>query len=88
MLIRSQDKLRLVPFNRPLVIFQGAIFFSEEIPESDGHLLGIYDSTARCIEILDEIQKEFQYSNHYSGSGANCSDCQSWNYGVYEMPEK
>ena len=88
MLIRSQDKFRLVPFNRPLVIFQNAIFFNEEIPESDGVLLGKYDSTDRCLEILDEIQNEFRYSNHYSGSGVNSSNCQNCGYGIYQMPEK
>lgn len=88
MMIRSQDKFRLVPFNRPLVIFQNAIFSNEEISESDGVLLGKYASESRCIEILDEIQSNFQYANHYSGSGVNCIDCQNWEYGVYQMPEK
>jgi hypothetical protein len=88
MMIRSQDGFRLVPLNRPLVIFQGSIFYCDEIPESDGVRLGTYDSEKRCIEILDEIQKEFQYSNHFSGSGVNSCDCQGWEYGVYQMPPK
>lgn len=88
MMIRSQDKFKLVPLNRPLVIFKDSMFYYDEIAESDGVLLGTYESEARCIEILDEIQREFQYSNHFSGSGVNSCDCQNWGYGVYQMPEK
>lgn len=57
MMIRTQDKLKLVPFNRCLVIFQHSIIYNDEAPESEGILLGTYESDARCIEILDEIQK-------------------------------
>ena len=88
MMIRSQDGLKLVPLNRAIVIFQNSIIFNDEISESDGILLGTYYSEERCIEILDDIQREFQYSNHYAGSGINSIECQTWNYGVYQMPRK
>lgn len=88
MMIRSQDRIKLVPLNRGIVIFQNSIIYNDEISESDGILLGTYESESRCIEILDEVQKEFQYSNHYAGSGVNSSECQTWGYGVYQMPEK
>lgn len=57
--------------------------------ENSGDIvLGEYETEARCLEVLDEIQNAFQYSNHYSSSGVNSLDCQDWEYGVYQMPEK
>ena len=88
MMIRSQDRLKLVPLNRCLVIFQHSIIYNDEISESDGILLGTYDSEDRCLEVLDEIQANFQYINHFSGSGVNSIDCQTWEYGVYQMPQE
>lgn len=102
MLIRSQDRKAFVPLGIISVesLASGEDFvdaFLEEKPyESKFAIfsdfrglkisLGEYESEARCLEILDEIQNEYRYCNHYSGSGINSSDCQSWFYGVYEMP--
>lgn len=87
MMIRSQDRTKLAPLNRAVVVDGCKIMISEET-ENHGWELGEYDSESRCLEILDEIQNEFRYSNHYSGSGVNSSNCQSCGYGVYQMPEK
>ncbi len=88
LLIRSQDKEILVPLNRPVYITGHEVIYCEEIESSNGSLLGNYASKDRCLEILDAIQREFQYSNHYAGSGVNSSGCQDWAYGVYQMPKK
>ena len=88
MLIRSQDRKILIPLNRPINVFDRNVVYCDEAENSDGYPLGTYDSPARCLEILDEIQSEFMYNNHFSGSGANNSTCQTWKYGIYQMPEK
>jgi len=87
MLIRSQNRKILVNAACVCIADQNK-FYAFISGEQDGTPIGQYDSGIRCIEILDEIQREFQYSNHYSGSGINSQDCQSWSYGVYLMPEK
>ena len=88
MLIRSQDRKSLVPLNRPLYASSREIIYQDEEEGSNGWRMGSYASESRCLEILDEIQREFQYINHFSGSGVNSSDCQDWDYAVYQMPEK
>lgn len=86
MLIRSQDGKKIVPLNRPISVFNQRIYYCDEQSESEGCVLGKYNSDSRCLEILDEIQHEFQYSNHFSSTGRD--DCPYDRYGVYQMPEK
>lgn len=89
MLIRSQDR-------RFLISIVGGIFgiFFDDIYKircksiNGNATLGVYDSEKRCVEILNEIQREYQYANHYSHSGVNSLSCQGFNYGIYEMPER
>ena len=91
MLIRSQDRKKLYPLTHGLYYDSGVSILVDLGFSVDGTgdlLLGKYNSESRCLEILDEIQRDFQYANHYSGSGVNCIDCQDWTYGVYQMPEK
>lgn len=100
MLIRSQNKRRLVPVDHELFVFTSYQDVDKSIAEyqirldvgdPDGNgdiILGTYRSEQRCIEILDAIQIEIQYENHFSHSGVNSIDCQDWNYGVYQMPEQ
>lgn len=49
--------------------------------------LGFYTSEERCLEILDSIEGYINYNNHYSHSGINSLDCQSYEYGIYQMPK-
>ena len=77
MLIRSQDREILVPFNRPIYVSGRQVIYCEEIESSNGSLLGNYASESRCLEILDEIQAEFQYVRNVTE-----------NQEVYQMPEK
>ena len=90
MYIRTQDKRQLVPINNMDV----SINYTDTTqilavnPFNDDYsiVLGKYKDGKRCTEILDQIQNEVMYNNHYSGSGVNSSDCQNWSYGVYQMP--
>lgn len=90
MMIRSQDKRKLYPLTKGLYTDGTNIIMDLGFSvNGDGDLqLGKYASIQRCIEILDNIQEEFEYCNHFAGSGVNKVDCQDWNYGVYQMPEK
>ena len=73
MLIRSQDKKTLAPLNRPIYVDGRKVIYCDEIESSSGSLLGIYDSTDRCLEILDEIQMVFDTRDQNN---------------VFQMPEK
>lgn len=87
MMIRSQDGTNFTPLGK-VSLFSFALGDEPTAILNDGDIMGRYESEARCMEVLDEIQNAFQYSNHYSGSGVNSSDCQDWTYGVFQMPEK
>lgn len=80
MLIRSQDREILVPLNRPLYVSGRQVIYCEEIESSNGSLLGNYASESRCLEILDEIQAEFQYVR-------NVTDNQGAVHFIYEPPK-
>ena len=90
LMIRSQDKEKLYPLTHGLYAYGNTLNMDlgGTIDDEKDVLLGEYETEFRCLEILDEIQREFQYSNHFSGSGISQSDCQNWEYGVYQMPEK
>lgn len=91
MYIRSQNKETLVPMNGMVIELQFTTprsIIAKSITGGGSYFLGSYKNQERCIEVLDYIVSEYMYSNHYSGSGANSSDCQSSMYGVYDMPKE
>lgn len=88
LLIRSQDRGMLVPLNRPVYAYNQEIYYRDEQAESDGILLGKYSSSPRCLEILDEIQKIFQYDISSCDNGIAAFEEKKSDYGVYQMPEK
>jgi hypothetical protein len=89
MLIRSQDKANLVPLGKVHILEGNGFFMIYDEPfYKGGTEIGRYEAESRCLEILDEIEDQFQYSNHFSGSGMSSYGCQDWHYGVYQMPEK
>jgi hypothetical protein len=89
MMIRTQDRKDLVPLGKVGIEKGNEFFLIRNYPfVGAGTDCGHYASEARCLEVLDEIQNDFRYTNHFSGCGINSFDCQSWECGVYQMPEK
>ena len=83
MYIRSQNKKMLIPIN-DLTIALDCRDFTKILAyhpscseENNYYTLGIYKSQERCIEVLNSIENEIMYSNHYSHSGINSSECQN-----------
>lgn len=75
MMIRSQDRKKLYPLTTGLYYDSGTSIMMDLGFSIDGTgdlLLGKYESKARCLEILDDLQECFLYENPK----------------VYEMPEK
>lgn len=79
MMIRSQDKKWLAPFDKPIYVRSDddakeyCIAMDNGDPKGYGDLtLGKYASESRCIEILDDLQ-----------SGLN-----ELRQGVYQMPKE
>jgi hypothetical protein len=71
-MIRSQDKETLMPIGTLEIGYLTYPHIDNTFGDI-GKTIGKYKSKLRCFEILDEIQKEFQYRYHD---------------GVYQMPEK
>lgn len=83
MLIRSQDREKLYPLTHGLYIYGNTVNMDLGF-SADGNtgdvLLGEYETEARCLEILDEIQAEFQYVR-------NVTDNQGAVHFVYDPPK-
>lgn len=92
MMIRSQDRKTLMPIEMLSIGWpdQSIIMHGQEgkTPIFNSNVLfGLYESEARCLEVLDEIQKmASQYLNVVNGLGVTNF---AFNYPkVYQMPEK
>lgn len=91
MMIRSQDRKWLVPLNRGVYVRSDdsakdyQILLDNGDPAGNGDLpLGKYPSEARCLEVLDEIQKAFE---NYMRADVNNVPTHLFDYPkVYEMP--
>ena len=73
--IRTQDRMALVPYNRPLEVSK---LLKHDICIKNGNndytMLGTYKSKARALEVLDEIEDML-----YQASDVNL---------VYQMPKE
>lgn len=97
MMIRSQDRKKLYPLTNGLYYDGGTSVLMDLGFSVDGTgdlLLGTYNSEARCLEILDEIQQ--MYQSYLSCDGGNPYLMGSNGYPpfafnqpkVFEMPKK
>lgn len=100
--IRSQDREQLLLFDGSMSIIKykeiptpgkwkdkrtDPVEFSHAIIAGNFGRIGIYETKERCLEILDEIQKECGF--HYrSTCGLNVPDMLFDMPEVYQMPEK
>lgn len=100
--IRSQNREKLVLFGGGLnsisciPYYKNHVKPNEDIAEcysvsiagaDNCHYLGFYESKERCLEILDEIQKECE-SYYKSTCSLNIPDMLFDMPKVYQMPEK
>lgn len=96
--IRSQNRERLycfgisfnsLAYSKDTIHRRGVETVRHVICISDGCLeeIGEYESKERCLEILDEMQKEFS-SYYKSTCGLNIPDMFFDTPKLYEMPEK
>ena len=88
LIICSQNGEVIVPLTSPVFVTNENHIVFGEASDKKAFLLGEYSTKTRCIEIINQIMEEFQYSNHFSGSGISRYDCQNWEYGVYIMPKE
>ncbi|MBD5499100.1 MAG: hypothetical protein HDR11_15335 [Lachnospiraceae bacterium] len=97
--IRSQDREELILFGagfnsiyyqlRPEIKFEQNTCAHTVVATGDNvkHCLGVYESKERCLEILDEIQKECAHC--YKSSSVFSVDTFLFDMpAVYQMPEK
>lgn len=97
MMIRSQDREKLYPLMKGIYVYGTTVNMDlgfSAVDNGGDVLLGEYDSNARCIEILDEIQSK--YNTYISSRGGESlmvggGVFQPFAFTppkVYEMPEK
>lgn len=100
MIIRSQDKKKLVIFDNIKKIYVKEPYgltrvmdtatgeFNEEFEYevyADDIRLGIYKSEGRAIQVLDEIKELYEYCNMMQAG--NAISLRSGNTYVYQMPK-
>jgi hypothetical protein len=87
--IRSQDKEKFLPIDKPIV-YDFSEFGSHRIiyKESASYAmnLGSYKSKERALEVLDEIQ-EAQLGNYHYRCPSNVKVSNNEDTIVYEMPK-
>ena len=71
--IRTQDRMTLVPYNKPITITFTAVLNKEVIMKCGKEWLAMYATKERALEVLDEIQV------------ANDKTTKTYNI-TYEMP--
>ena len=86
-MIRTQDRMSLVPIGKVSIEKGNGFFTIRNYPfVGGGTNCGCYNSEARCLEVLDEIQKSF---GNYMRVDVNNVPTKLFDYPkIYEMPEK
>ena len=68
MLIRSQDKLKLVELPNIVISIERGAIFNKEAPyliHASNNVLGYYSSKEKAMKVLDMIEKEYINETFY-----------------------